>query len=1047
MKMRIFLILYALFASLSAQVYFISYPCLSPDSHNIIFTYESDLWNVSVNGGRAFRLTGMDGNEIRARISPDGNWLAFSAEQDGNFNVYVMPLTGGKITQLTFHDEHDYVDSWSWDSKFIYFTSNRYNRFSSYGVAVDGGTPIRLFDYYFDYIHNVWENPADSAYYFTDSWESFLFANRKRYKGAFNPDIKSYNPVTHEYVQHTTYTGKDFSHSLDRNGKIYFISDEANGEYNLYTLQNDQKKQLTSFETSIYDPQVSANGEKIVFIRDYQLYLYDKTTGLSTPVNLSIPQNDILHLDQEFNVQDKITDFDISPDGKKIAFTSRGELFASDIKGKYVRRLLTHPKGRVVEVKWLADNKSLIYNQCLNGYYNLFTVSAESGKNEKQLTRDEHKNHRISLNSERSAAAYISGRNKLNRIDLQTFKTETLAEEELWGFRADYPRFSPDDRYIVFSAFHNFEKDLFIYDQKEKKLINLTNTGLTESDAVWSPDGKYLYFSAARNKPAFPRGAEDMKIYRLPLTQFDKDFRSDNYQELFSEEEKKNDKDENKKEEKKKKEKVTVCIDLEDVLQRWEQVSSEAGRQFNPLVFQKDKKTYVFYASNQDGEDYYLWKTAYEPFEETKTEKIKDAKTYNINIAEADGKFYALFSGNIHELKPDDNSVEKIKISYPFARNMRDEFEQMFYETWSTLEENYYDENFHGVDWTVMKARYENYLPLVMSRANLRTLINDMLGEMNSSHQGFYSTGEEEKTFYQLQSRQTGLLFDDANPFTVKEVVKRSAADREGKDIKAGDLLIKIDGKSVDPNQNRESYFLSPSKDEEMTLTFQRGSKEFDVKIHPQSSAALRDNLYDAWIDSKKALTDRLGNRRIAYVHMKNMGPSSLAQFLIEMTSEVSQREALILDLRYNTGGNVHDDVLRFLIQRPYLQWKYRGGPFAPQPNFAPAAKPVVLLINEQSLSDAEMTSAGFKQLGLGTIIGTETYRWLIFTTGIRLVDGSYHRIPSWGCYTLAGQDIEFSGVAPDIYVKNTVKDKIEGRDPQLERAVQEILNQLDDTD
>ncbi|HZH54110.1 MAG TPA: S41 family peptidase, partial [Sphingobacteriaceae bacterium] len=153
--------------------------------------------------------------------------------------------------------------------------------------------------------------------------------------------------------------------------------------------------------------------------------------------------------------------------------------------------------------------------------------------------------------------------------------------------------------------------------------------------------------------------------------------------------------------------------------------------------------------------------------------------------------------------------------------------------------------------------------------------------------------------------------------------------------------------------------------------------------------------------------------------------------------------DAIVLDLRYNTGGNVHDKVLQFLSQRPYLQWQYRGGKRSPQSNFAPSGKPIVLLINQQSLSDAEMTAAGFKALNLGTVIGTETYRWIIFTSSKGLVDGSSYRVPGWGTYTLDGDNLELTGVAPDIEVHNTFMDLVEDRDPQLERAVQEILKQL----
>jgi C-terminal processing protease CtpA/Prc len=161
------------------------------------------------------------------------------------------------------------------------------------------------------------------------------------------------------------------------------------------------------------------------------------------------------------------------------------------------------------------------------------------------------------------------------------------------------------------------------------------------------------------------------------------------------------------------------------------------------------------------------------------------------------------------------------------------------------------------------------------------------------------------------------------------------------------------------------------------------------------------------------------------------------------MTKELNNKDALILDLRYNTGGNVHDEVLKFLSQRSYLQWKYREGSMTRQSNFAPSDKPIILLTNEQSLSDAEMTSQGFKQLKLGKIVGNETYHWIIFTSGAGLIDGSFVRLPGWGCYSLDGKDLEMTGVTPDIKVVNTFEDKISGKDPQLDRAIEEVLKDL----
>jgi C-terminal processing protease CtpA/Prc len=227
----------------------------------------------------------------------------------------------------------------------------------------------------------------------------------------------------------------------------------------------------------------------------------------------------------------------------------------------------------------------------------------------------------------------------------------------------------------------------------------------------------------------------------------------------------------------------------------------------------------------------------------------------------------------------------------------------------------------------------------------------------------------------------------------------------------------------------------------EMRLEFSRKGQPITVSVHPMRS--LVNNLYDEWIATNQKRVDEKGKGRIAYTCMKNMGTGELESFIIDMTKDFYHKDALILDLRYNTGGNVHDEVLRFLEQRSYMQWKYREGKLSRQGNFTPSDKPIVLLINEQSLSDAEVTSQGFKALKLGTIVGNDTYHWIIFTSGTGLVDGSFVRLPSWGCYTLEGKDLEATGVQPDIKVVNTFEDKINGRDPQLDKAIEEALRQL----
>lgn len=1014
---------------------FADHPTISPDANTVVFAYEGDLWRVPSMGGQAMRITAMDGNETHPRISPDGKWLAFTGTQSGNQDIYLMPLAGGDIQQLTYHEAADAVSSWSWDSEKIYFTSSRYNRMSSYSVTVAGGTPKRLFPHYFNNIHLLVEHP-DGRLFFNETWESANFAHRKRYKGPYNPDIKSYHPKRDKYEQHTTYEGKDFNVTIARNGKIYFLSDEFNDEYNLYTFDRGKKKRLTKFERAIRRPQVSANGRSVVFRKDYQLFLYEVKGGKAKAINIDLPRNPILEKSQRFDVAGQISAFDLSLDGKKLAFVSRGELFVSDIKGKFIRQIPTKSDGRVLQVHWLKDHQTVLFNQTVKGYQNWFTIAADGSEVEKQLTNDLRNNRDLNFNSDRTQAVYVSGRDQIRLLDLESLESSTLVTDEIWGFQNDAPRFGPDDTHIVFTARRNFEPEIMVYHLDTQKTMNLTQTGVPEAAPYWAPDGKYIYFLSNRTQPSYPYGMRDARVYRMALTRMDKPFKSDKFDALF-EEAKKEKKDSTDS-------KLKIEINAQGLMKRLQRISPNFGRQSGPVVFQEGDKTLVIYYSNHDEGKAGLWKTTLEPFENPKTEKIQGLTFANAgSIRVAKKKYYILSRGNIYTLNLNNNKTSKIDIKHSFYRQLQPEFEQMFAEAWANMEENFYNENFHGINWTAIKERYAAYLPHLNSRSDLRTLINEMLGELNTSHFGFSSNGREERVFYGSRTAATGLVFAEDNPYRVTRIITEGPMDYPDKGVQAGDRLVAVNSKKVQADQNREYYFAQPSLAQEMTLTFSRQDSTFDVRIHPISSSAQRTLLYNEWIADCQKRVDKQTNDRVAYIHMKNMGGSQLQHFMEEMVSDWFQKEALILDLRYNTGGNVHDQVLRFLSQRPYLKWKYREGALSSQPNFGVAAKPIVLLINEQSLSDAEMTSEGFKQLGLGKVIGAPTYRWIIFTSGKGLVDGSFYRLPSWGCYTLDGKNLEKTGVEPDIYVKNTFADRIDGKDPQLDRAISEVLKSM----
>ena len=1026
--MKLTLLCTLLLGTLTAQdLYFVDEPTLTPDGSQIIFSYNQDLWRVPAAGGPATRITALEGNETNPAVSPDGRYLAFSGNQYGNQDVYLMPLAGGAIQQLTYHEADDKVESWSWDNGRIYFTSGRDNRMSTYTVPVVGGTPRRLFgENYFNTVHNAVEHP-DGSVYFNESWESSLFVHRKRYRGPFNPDIKRYDAASDTYTKLTDWEGKDMLPVIDREGTVYFVSDRDNEEYNLYRLTDGGAERLVASETSIFAPSVSADGSRLAYVKDYQLFTYDVATGTETKVPVTVSGFEGLAQQQDFKTGGNISAFDVAYDNKKVAFVSRGELFVADAEGKFIRQLPTGP-GRVREVRWLKDNRTLLFNQTVDGYLNWFTLPADGSGQMQQRTDDDRNNRSLVISHDTSQAVYLSGRDELRLLDLDNFSSRTLLTDEFWAIQNTAPRWSPDDAYLAVNVRRDFEMDILIYDLEAGEHYNLTETGVSEWGPYWSPDGKYLYFHSSRHQPGYPRGGGDANVYRLPLRRVQEPFRTARFAQLFADE-------------KEAVDSVTV-IEPEGIMERIEQIGTAFGDQGSIAVVQDDEKQIVLYGSDQEEGKTGLYKTVLSPFEDPKTESIDAPGAGGADdLVTRDGTHYLLGGGKLLKLDLGKNKAEPIELEFTFRRTLRPEFEQMFYETWANLEENFYDSEFHGVDWGELRDHYAAFLPHVSTRGDLRRLTNDMLGELNTSHFGFYSSGEEEETTFGNKTFDLGINWRADEPYVVASVLADGPADYYGVDLRPGDRLVALDGQAIDPARNRLSYFTRPSVDGEVEATFDRGGKPFLLRIHPVPYGEARDLRYDAWVDDNQRRVDEATDKNVAYVYMKNMGGGALDGFLNEMVSEGHNREALILDLRYNTGGNVHNDVLQFLSQRPYLQWGYRGGQKTLQPNFVPDAKPIVLLINEQSLSDAEMTAEGFKQLALGTVVGMPTYRWIIFTSGGGLVDGSSYRLPSWGCYTLEGQNLEKTGVEPDVRVDNTMADRLHGRDPQLERAIEIVTS------
>lgn len=1011
--------------SFSETLHFACFPSLSPDAGEIYFSYEGDIFKVGIDGGTAMRFVSLGGYENYPKISPDGKYVAFSSDVNGSNDVYIVSVEGGDAKRLTWHEAGDTPTGWSHDSKYVYFESNRANIKTTYKVSIEGGTPERLADGYFNTMINVAENPVTGDLYFNESNESIKFPTRKGYVGDHNPDIKSWSPSIKKYSVLTDYYGKDTWPMVDVRGNMYYVSDCYNGESNIFRYDKyGTPSRLTSFTQSVQYPSISYDGSKMVFLYEYKITCLDTKSGKITVPDISVAGHKIMS-DRVFNDQ-KPEFMDVSPDGKKLAMSIRGKLYVSDVKSKYLKQLVTPDNERVSEIVW-ADNNTIYYTRTNKGYLNIYKIKADGTASESEVYAVDANIKSFTLSHKRDKIAFICGSNMVMVLDIRKDNVIKIADAQFWSFRNFDINFSFDDSLLAFEAINLFEPDIYIYSFTDNKVVNLTKSASIEGSPCFSPDGKSLYITANPYTASFPRGGVPTTLYRLPLQRYNlKPFESDVYDSLFV------GKDEKTSTVNFSKEKITV--DYNNVFRRLEKVDDDVRNVYTCRI---GNDSWLIYSS--DGK--IKANKISDPYFETK--EIADLKPGGRFIV-SDKDLYCFNRGNLYSVDLKQYKARKTEIEKDVEKNLYDEYRQIFYEGWAVMEQNFYDVNFHGVDWKEKRDYYASFLPYVKERSHFRTLFNDMLGELNSSHLGFVSNGSEEQKPQVLSyTAETGIVWDNLQPFLINRILTDSPANSVDIDIRPGDRLVAVNGARVEEDRNREEYFSFATKQSEISLSFIRDGKEFTVKLHTLTYNQLKDMLYTEWEDNCRNKVEKETRGRVSYIHMRDMGDASLKSFLKDVHTDLVNKDALILDLRYNNGGNVHKEVIDVLRQQSHFNWSYRDFARNPHPNVTPSDKPIVVLINERSLSDAEVTSNGIKQLGIAKLVGTETYRWIIFTSGVRFMDGSTSRMPAWGCYSLSGDDLEKTGVVPDIYVKNTFEDRLLGRDPQLDAAIKEIMKEL----
>jgi len=1049
-----------------------------PDVANgkIAFCYQGDLWLVEQSGGRAMRLTVHHGDETYPKFSPDGKWIAFTGNYFGGSNVFIIPVDGGQPKQLTYHPSGDIVRGWTPDSKYVIFSSSRTTHSWSYvelfKVSIDGRYPEKL---PVDRGDNPSLSPDGTKMAFSRHPSYYWWW--KRYKGTFNQDIWIYDFEEKTFQQITKYEGNDSWPMWGKDNNIYFVSDR-NGIANIFAYMLLEDKQITKHtDDGVQWPSMSPDGKFIVYENNGRLYLLDTVKRSTKEVVVYAPSDDHFDLVEFADPKKHIWSSDISPSGKRVVFNARGEVFTAPAETGDIRNLTKSARAREQYPVWSPNGKHIAYISDVTGEQEVYIVDQKGKEEPVQLTDNGKFKFGLKWSPDSKKLLYHTNNNYLYMVDVESKEVTEVAYNPAYGL-GDY-NWSPDSKWIAYSYEEkNYNADIHIYSVEEKKGRQFTEGATDDRNPIFTPDGKTLVYLSEPIPGDYwfglwPAGA-DRKIQSISLKpEEEKPYEKEEDEEEVAEEEEEEEqseegeeeeaeeaeeeKPEEEKEKEEKEEEVVVEIDFENVMDRVRVVPVRRASYWN---LQATKDHYYFLSSMPGpgpDEEAKGARNALYAFEvkKVKTEKIID-KIYTYKIA-AKGKKILTWDGDKFQIieagKKDGGDKKTAKLDGLTMKIDRlAEWEQIFHEGWRMVRDHFYDENYHGVDWEGVREHYASLLPYVRTRDELNTLMAEMVGELNASHQGV-GGGDDPPSKKRYSVAMLGAQLEpdyEAGYYRFTKIYQgdksdeqyRSPLDADYVKIKQGDYLLAINSQPVPATENYLKYLVNQHQNHLTLTTNSVPSMEDAVETRIKPITDDYQLRYKEWLDRNTQLVDESSGGKIGYIHLENMGGGDLDVFRKYLEAH-RYKEGIILDVRYNGGGGIDDRIIDILERRQYHTLKMRDSVPLEHPANAFYGK-VVVLCNEYSFSDAEMFPSAFKVRGLGTLIGKQTLGYVIAVTGHRLMDGGYIRKSFVGIWEVDGTQLEGTGAVPDITVENPPEDEVKGKDAQLEKAISYLMEEIE---
>jgi len=1048
-------------------------PALSPDGKQLAFVYDGDIWSVDSGGGSARRLTITLDNDGSPCFSPDGKQLAFRSRRYGSDDVFIMPAAGGKARRMTFSDGAEDPCCWLPDGSGVVFSAARDNGRDLWIVRAAGGEPWPISGGGI----GVHESNADIS----PDGKHIVYVShgsdpmrRRGYFGTSSSDLWlcDFDGTTtrNHRALAASRSHEDWPCFVDNN-TVLFVSCAAGksksarmGRLSAVTLDGQEAKGWGG-DNALDARDVSVGGGKLAFATgNYGGWnLHVGELGKRPPMKLNTPEirieSDVRSAEVKATRLTSASEFDISPDGKKIALVAGGDLFLLPTEEGGTPRQLTDTLEREKDVEWDSDSRTLAYSSRKGGAWRIYGMDAGTGKESFVRGQGAQVSHPQFMPGGKRLASIIDEQ-RLNvelpegkSIDVKAY----LAGANMWG--GDAFDISPDGQWILFEQPNEIYDDtLFVANLNTGEARQISHMFGSCTSASFTRDGKRVVFACNQE------GSFD--VYVVDLVAPPVEFKEDKLDKLFKEpakpasggDDKKDEPkgedakpEEPKKEEPKKpvaKKPPETKIDFEGLKRRIRRVTSLEGNEFNPICLD-DGKTFYFLAAVQGQSN--LWKLTISPDKGPDLKQVTQSRSQKsrLKLSPDEKALWFLDGGTVTSYQLQSGKTTSYAFSVEQRRQTRDLRAEAMSEARWIMGSYFYDQRHHGQNWAALCERYAQALDATSTGDEFGAVMNELLGELNSSHQGFYAADERSDGLSEVCG-YLGVRFDalalSRGEYRIVEILKGGPLDVPEGPL-PGILLVGVDGRALGSGSVLARELLDTVGRKTVLhlndKTVFTGARELAVK--PISRGAEAQLHYERWVDAQRAMVHKLSDGKLGYVHIEGMDDPSLRHFKHHLGNDAIGRQGLVIDVRYNGGGYTAVDVLEILIKRPWLKRQAPGLSEVSENAYRSVTleKPSVLLINQDSFSNAEILAEGFRRLGIGKIVGVDTAGGVIGTGQFRLIDGSSMRLPGTGAFAVDGENLENNGRKPDIFVQNTPEELDSGQDRQTEAAVKALLEQI----